>query len=522
MKYKLVIFDLDGTILDTLEDLAASANYAMQQFGYPTRTIDEIRRFVGNGIGKLIKNCLPEDSKDFDGAIECFRQHYMQHNMDLTHPYDGVEDLLKQLKSTGVKLAVVSNKIDGAVKEIINHYFPDVFDISVGEMEGLSRKPDPALVNYALEKLNVKKEDAVYIGDSEVDVMTANNSQMDLICVDYGFRSQQQLIDAGAKVICHNPSEIWDALNKDEKYLLSVFGSSVDMFYGADSYPVEGDYSHAKQLGNKAGGPPLNMGAVAASKGANVKALDYLSDKEDTTPFLLEEAKRLGFDVSNIQFGEAVNGKVLIITTDGNRTMFVVDPVRPYYVVDEKMQDLLNNATYIYSLMHMITRSFENLEPLKIAKQHGAKILFDGSSKYDDISRANMLLQLADGLFVNETSYADLKNCLGKEPKDELFARGAQFVCVTEGSKQAVCYYPGGKYVCKSLKLDHVVDSTGAGDSFAGGFTYGLLQGYDLEKCLRIGCASGAYCCMHFGGQGGCCSMEELRQFAKEHDFEID
>ena len=181
-----------------------------------------------------------------------------------------------------------------------------------------------------------------------------------------------------------------------KNYLLTLLGSSVDEFYEADSWPDLGDFTHARHVFTSAGGCPLNVGAVCASKGEEVKALDMLGKEEESTPFLLHELERLHIDTKHIQIKENVkNGKVVIIINGDQRTMFVVDPIRPTYEVDEKMQELLNGSGYIYSLMHMIERSFSSLEPLLEAKANGSRIILDGSSKYDDPSRVKILYELA-------------------------------------------------------------------------------------------------------------------------------
>ena len=306
-----------------------------------------------------------------------------------------------------------------------------------------------------------------------------------------------------------------------DNYLLLLLGSSVDIFYQASSYPSEGSYTHAKFIGNFAGGPPLNVGCVAASKSVNVKAIDLLKENDSQTDFLLNHLQKNNIDISNIQFDkDAVNGSVVVITTNENRTMFVVDPVRKPYTIDEKLQDLLNNATYIYGLMHIVNRCFDSLEPLLEAKRHGAKVCLDGSSKYDDPSREEILYKLADGLFINTESYQDLKNISGFDPKEKIFANNGEFVCVTDGANGAKCYTKDFCYQSDALKVD-VIDSTGAGDSFAGAFIASLLKKYDYQKALRLASASGAYCCTKVGGCSAVCSEEELINFAKKHNFDI-
>lgn len=208
--YKLTVFDMDGTILDTLEDLKNSLNYALEQNGMPTRTLDEVRRFVGNGIGKLIERGVPEGCSDADRmkVQETFFPHYAAHCNDNTRPYAGVIDVIAALRGAGYLTAVVSNKADFAVQDLCKIWFDGLFDAAVGEREGLQRKPAPDSVFEVCRLLNVAVEDAVYIGDSEVDLQTARNAKMDVISVDWGFRDAEFLRSIGADKIVSSSAEL--------------------------------------------------------------------------------------------------------------------------------------------------------------------------------------------------------------------------------------------------------------------------------------------------------------------------
>lgn len=214
MKYCLAIFDLDGTLLDTLEDLADSTNYVLSLHDYPVRTLEEVRRFVGNGIRRLIEQAVPEGvgAEVVDTLFAEFIPYYKEHCADKTKPYDGIIELLQNLKQQGVKLAVVSNKADYAVKELCDTYFPNLLEVSVGERVGIRRKPAPDTVNEVLQLLQMEKEQAVYIGDSEVDVETAKNADMDCIAVDWGFRDKDCLQEAGAKVIVSTTKQVEECI----------------------------------------------------------------------------------------------------------------------------------------------------------------------------------------------------------------------------------------------------------------------------------------------------------------------
>lgn len=210
MKYKSYIFDLDGTLLDSLTDLAASCNYALRINNMPERTIDEVRMFVGNGVRKLMERAIPYGDRNelFQKTYTDFRDHYLIHNLDHTSPYNGIITMLKSLKDDGCNIAVVSNKFYAATQELVNHFFGDYVSVAIGERDNIRKKPSPDTVFEALRQLNVEKDGAVYIGDSDVDVMTAKNCGMPCISVLWGFRDKKFLIEHGANVFVEKPSEI--------------------------------------------------------------------------------------------------------------------------------------------------------------------------------------------------------------------------------------------------------------------------------------------------------------------------
>ncbi|WP_308263718.1 HAD family hydrolase [Prevotella sp.] len=208
--YNTYIFDLDGTLLSTLGDLAASCNYALRTNGMPERTIDEVRVFVGNGVKKLMERAVPngEDNPAFEKTYSDFRKHYMEHNLDTTKPYDGVMDLLKELNSRGKKVAVVSNKFYAATQELCRHFFGNLVQVAIGEREDIRKKPAPDTVIEAMRQLGVTTEGAVYIGDSDVDIETARNSGMPCISVLWGFRDRDFLLQHGATTLVDTPTDI--------------------------------------------------------------------------------------------------------------------------------------------------------------------------------------------------------------------------------------------------------------------------------------------------------------------------
>lgn len=204
------IFDLDGTLLSTLDDLAASCNFALRNNAMPERSLDEVRRFVGNGVKKLMERAVPDgfDNPLFEKAFADFRQHYMEHNLDTTRPYPGVMEMLTQLKARDKKVAVVSNKFYAATQSLCKHFFGDLVDVAIGEREDIRKKPAPDTVNEALRQLGAVRDRAVYIGDSDVDVMTAKNSGMPCISVLWGFRDLDFLVNHGATIFVSSPLQI--------------------------------------------------------------------------------------------------------------------------------------------------------------------------------------------------------------------------------------------------------------------------------------------------------------------------
>ena len=209
-----VIFDMDGTVLNTLDDLTVSCNYVLEKFGFPGHTVSEYRRWFGNGIREAFVQALPEGTPEsvIDEMLPIYRQHYDKHCLDKTGPYDGILDLMKALSADGFKMAIVSNKIDSAVKELNNRFFSDYVSVAIGEKEGINRKPAPDTVIQALKELGSTKEEAVYVGDSEVDFQTAVNSELPCISVLWGFRDKDYLEEIGATTFAEKPMDVYELL----------------------------------------------------------------------------------------------------------------------------------------------------------------------------------------------------------------------------------------------------------------------------------------------------------------------
>jgi phosphoglycolate phosphatase len=209
---KLVIFDLDGTLLDTIEDLANATNHALQQFNFPVHEVASYRFFVGNGVNKLLERALPEAHKNADAISMLkheFLKYYLIHAEDCTKPYPGISELLTNLHKEGFQLAVASNKMHDATVELVKRFFPAIpFSIILGQRDGIPVKPSPAIVDEIVECAGITKNEILYVGDSGVDAATAVNAGVLFVGVLWGFRPQQELEDAGATRFVERPEEI--------------------------------------------------------------------------------------------------------------------------------------------------------------------------------------------------------------------------------------------------------------------------------------------------------------------------
>ncbi len=210
MLYQAAIFDMDGTILDTLEDIRAGVNAALRWAGYPERTLQEVRSFVGNGAWKLVRRAVPAEISDGEArrVLDWYRPYYEANSQICTAPYPGISEALSALRRAGMRLAVVSNKPHSTTEKLAAHYFPGVFDAVIGAEDGVAVKPAPDMLRSAMALLGVTEAEAVYIGDSEVDIATAKNAGLPCVSVTWGFRDEDYLREKGGSIFAHDCGEL--------------------------------------------------------------------------------------------------------------------------------------------------------------------------------------------------------------------------------------------------------------------------------------------------------------------------
>lgn len=213
IKYDTVIFDMDGTLLDTLTDLTNTLNYALQKCDYPIHSKDAVRTIIGDGIRNLILRAMPKgEQNNYDKVYAAFVEYYVEHSADNTIAYEGINELLLQLKQRGIKRAIVSNKVDLAVKQLSDLFFGNLIDVAIGESETIRVKPNPDGINEAMRILNADIKTTVYVGDGEADIMTAKNAGVDCISVSYGFRTEHYLLSQGAERIARSVAQLSNML----------------------------------------------------------------------------------------------------------------------------------------------------------------------------------------------------------------------------------------------------------------------------------------------------------------------
>ncbi len=214
---KVILFDLDGTINDTVTDLATSVNYALTKNGLPTHPVDAYKMFAGNGMRVMVQRAMPEGMKEgdlFEQVVRDYADYYADHSMDNTAPYEGIRELLAELRNRGYMIAVVTNKPDEQAKPLLNQMFPSTFDVIIGQTDGTPAKPDPAMPIAAMKELGVTADECVFVGDSGVDIMTGINSGAYPVGVLWGFRGSEELLDAGAKELIDKPCQLLEVLDR--------------------------------------------------------------------------------------------------------------------------------------------------------------------------------------------------------------------------------------------------------------------------------------------------------------------
>lgn len=215
---KAVIFDLDGTLLDTAQDLSDAVNYALKSFAYPSLSVEQVKARTGNGVGRLVELALSGglSNPDYKRVLSTFKEYYLRHSSDNTSPYAGIDQLLTELCDKGIKTAIVSNKLNDATKQLNVKYFGRFHMIAQGETPFVRRKPNPDTLFAVLSQLDCRRDECIYVGDSEVDVQTGANAEIEVVSVSWGFRSKEQLLACGAKHIVDAPSQILEIVGKNE------------------------------------------------------------------------------------------------------------------------------------------------------------------------------------------------------------------------------------------------------------------------------------------------------------------
>lgn len=299
-------------------------------------------------------------------------------------------------------------------------------------------------------------------------------------------------------------------------YIVTIGGTALDDFFEVEGFPGAGDLVRSKYIESKVGGCILNFACAASSLGNDVYEVEHLKANDSGTKLIVDTMNKFNVKTDYLVINENIsNSKCFIMLHENEKTIYVVENDNPCLEVDSKLEDLLNNASYIYGLMNSCHSLFPSLEALKTAKKHGAKIVFDAGSQYSDAYEKDMLYELASGCFLNTMAYQRLKDISDKEPTDILLENGADFICITNGSKGVTCYTKDKIYKEDAMKVD-VIDSTGAGDCFAGCFVSCLNKGYSYEKALKMATINGAYACSVMGGNAGATTEENLLRFANK------
>ena len=326
-----VIFDLDGTLLDTLGDLRGAVNAALEMRSLPPRTMEEVRAFVGNGVRNLMKRALPQGAPDeeIDAALADFKAYYAEHLCDETRPYDGIPELFSQLRQRGVKTAVLSNKLDSASKQLIEHYFPGQVDVVFGERSGVPRKPDPSSCNEVVELFGVPKEQILYVGDSDVDMQTAKNAGLTAVGVTWGFRERSVLLDGGADVLIDRPAQLLNLLDP-EGYIRRVRSAFEQRGFTTAYFDTK--EQAAAYLAQETAGKSVSLGGSVTLEEMN--AYEVLGEKSDVSWHWKGDGYRQDADVY-VTSANALSetGEIVNIDGRGNRVAGTLYGAKQVFVV---------------------------------------------------------------------------------------------------------------------------------------------------------------------------------------------
>ena len=300
-------------------------------------------------------------------------------------------------------------------------------------------------------------------------------------------------------------------------YFLIIGGHDIDSFYNVESFLNEGEAGIANFEDERVGGCLLNVAQILSAYGNDVKVLDYLKENDDGSKLIIDSMNKANIDTSHILFDKGVaNGRCLVMKKDDEKCIYIIPSVHPVVNYNDiKINSLINNSKLIYSMPHTIIKFFDNCKEVLInAKEKGVKLAFDGESQYQD-NKDLEILELANYIFMNKSAYKRLSNYLNQEASTYLFNKGVEIICVTDGSRGSDCLCKDNIYHQDAIKVEGVIDSTGAGDAFAATFIDCLFNNYDLKECLKIASYAGARACLYEGGHGGVTSKDNLLSFIR-------
>lgn len=546
MGCRAVIFDMDGTILDTTEDLAAAVDYAMEECGHRHDfTAQDARTLFGSGIHTALQRAFsmesgrtdpeylrrigtPElavvpgvDEEEIGRVEEAFRPYYLEHSMDRTGPYEGIPELLRELRSRGFLTAVVSNKPDPAVRKLAEECFGGLFDAAIGEHASIRRKPAPDMTLAALEQLGVPAREAVYIGDTEIDVQTAENAGIPCVCVSWGFRSREFLESLHPFAVIDEARELLPLLSR-EMYDVTVIGPAViDILaasVGSDLFSGGGRYLDRIRM--SFGGDALNESAVLSRLGKKVQLISKVGDDEAGRR-ILDYLRENGIDADFVcvepGLDTAIN--IALIDKDGSRRflMGAESSLRRLGLADVEKQLDRGEAAGIVCFASMFISPLFTVEEMKKLfsriKAEGRTLVVDvtrakNGEKLEDIGE---LLPYMDVFVPNDEEIASLTGDADPAANARrLVQAGVGCAVVKTGAKGCLVATKEGIAEVPAVPGARCVDTTGAGDTFAAGLITGLCEGLPLPECARLGCAAASCSIEQIGATDGVKSREQV------------